>query len=112
MDPGLHRPGEPLKLQERIDSLTKSERAVVRSLRAKKSYREIALDRKCSEHTVRTLIDRAYRKLGIHSRYDLLVCEECELGLYEAVSSARNRGALVRCTVCASVVDRYMSPSE
>jgi DNA-binding CsgD family transcriptional regulator len=43
----------------------------VRALREGKSYREISLDRKCSENTVRTLISRAYRKLQISSRYEL-----------------------------------------
>jgi DNA-binding CsgD family transcriptional regulator len=57
--------------RDRVDLLTKAERDVVRKLRAGKSYRAISLDRNCSENTVRTLIRRAYLKLGISSRYEL-----------------------------------------
>jgi LuxR family maltose regulon positive regulatory protein len=63
--------GGGLSLRERLETLSGAEREVVRALKLGRSYRQIALDRNCSENTVRTLIRRAYRKLAISSRYEL-----------------------------------------
>jgi RNA polymerase sigma factor (sigma-70 family) len=52
-------------------SLSPREREVVRLLRAGKSYKTIAQHLGIHEGTVRTLVERAYRKLGVSSRYEL-----------------------------------------
>ncbi len=51
--------------------LSPREREVVRLLRLGKSYRAIALDLAVKERTVREYVERAYRKLGVNSRYEL-----------------------------------------
>jgi DNA-binding CsgD family transcriptional regulator len=43
----------------------------VRLLRAGKSYRQIGIDLKIAENTVKTHVQRVYAKLGVSSRYDL-----------------------------------------
>lgn len=55
----------------RIDCLTEREKAVVRLLRAEKTYKEIGLELGISENTVRSHVVRIYSKLGIHNRYRL-----------------------------------------
>lgn len=51
--------------------LSRREHEVVRLLRAGKSYKAIAIDLGIRLGTVRTLVERAYRKLGVCSRYEL-----------------------------------------
>lgn len=55
----------------RAETLSPREREVVRLLREGSSYRAIARAIRRSEGTVRTLVHRAYRKLGVHRRGDL-----------------------------------------
>lgn len=57
--------------QLRVGMLSPGERAVVRLIREGSSYRAIARALGRSEGTVRTLVHRAYRKLGVHRRSDL-----------------------------------------
>lgn len=47
------------------------EREVVRLLRAGKPYKAIASDLGVKERTIREYVERAYRKLGVSSRYEL-----------------------------------------
>jgi LuxR family transcriptional regulator of spore coat protein len=58
--------------QKRLDELTTREREVFDCLIQGKSVREIAELSFISEHTVRNHIKAIYRKLGLHSRLDLL----------------------------------------
>lgn len=51
--------------------LSRREREVVQLLRAGRSYRAIAFDLAVKERTVREYVERAYRKLGVTSRYEL-----------------------------------------
>lgn len=68
--------GQRTLLQRQLDglraaTLSPREREVVRLLREGSSYHGIAKALGRSEGTVRTLVHRAYRKLGVHSRSDL-----------------------------------------
>lgn len=54
-----------------VVELTAREREVVAALQEGRSYRDVAAHLHLSEGTVRTLVQRAYRKLGISSRYEL-----------------------------------------
>lgn len=51
--------------------LSPREREVVTLPHAGRSYRQIALELKVRERTVREYVERAYRKLGVNSRYEL-----------------------------------------
>lgn len=51
--------------------LSDRERDVVRLLRAGKAYKAIAFELGVKERTVREYVERAYRKLGVSSRYEL-----------------------------------------
>jgi PAS domain S-box-containing protein len=55
-----------------LDDLTARERQIVSELVLGKSVREIAQLHTISGHTVRNHIKAVYRKLGVHSRLDLL----------------------------------------
>jgi len=65
-------PAHPGMDQALLDELTTREREVFDRLIQGKSVREIAELDTISEHTVRNHIKSIYRKLGLHSRLDLL----------------------------------------
>jgi DNA-binding NarL/FixJ family response regulator len=51
--------------------LTEGERRIVAGVASGRKNREVAAALFLSEHTVETVLSRAYRKLGVHSRSEL-----------------------------------------
>ena len=67
-----------------MESLSKSELAVLRLFDAERSAREIGGELYLSHNTVKTHIRAIYRKLGVRTREDALARAEA-LGLLEAM---------------------------
>lgn len=57
---------------DELERLSPRERDMVKALRAGLAPKQIALDYKISEHTVRNHIKSVYRKLGVHSQLELI----------------------------------------
>jgi len=68
----LEWPSSPLQLPPRLRSLTRAETAVAMLAAAGRSNAEIALERRCSTRTVANQIARAFQKLHVHSRAELV----------------------------------------
>lgn len=88
-----HRFTRPLIKAQLGEALTPREHEMLRRLRGSQTLREIAADLYVSHNTVKTLTLSLYRKLGAHSRSEVLALSA---GLIQPVAPPRTGGAAGR----------------